>query len=45
MSTCNSPPLSLELIGFVQGDQWRPGSPGVTVDTVRGLQITKALVI
>jgi hypothetical protein len=35
----------LELIGFVQGNQWRPGSPEVTVDTVRGLQITKALVM
>jgi hypothetical protein len=22
----------LELIGFVQGNQWRPGSPEVTVD-------------
>jgi hypothetical protein len=35
----------LESIGFVQGNQWRPGSPEVTVDTVRGLQITKALVM
>jgi hypothetical protein len=35
----------LELIGFVQGGQWRPGSPGVTVETVSRLQITKKLVM
>jgi hypothetical protein len=35
----------LELIGFVQGDQWRPGSPEVTVDTVRGVKTTKVLVM
>ena len=31
----------LEEIGFVSGNQWRSGAPGVTVDFVRSITITK----
>jgi hypothetical protein len=31
----------LEKIGFITGDQWRVGTPGVTVASVKGLHITK----
>ena len=31
----------LEKIGFIAGDQWRVGTQGVTVASIKGLQITK----
>ena len=27
----------LEEIGFVEGDMWRSGTPGVTVDTIKAI--------
>jgi hypothetical protein len=35
----------LEDIGFVEGDLWRSGTPGVTVDSIKAINITKEAVM
>ena len=35
----------LEEVGFVTPDQWRPGTPGVTVDAIQSLRPTKEAVL
>jgi hypothetical protein len=35
----------LEEIGFVEGDMWRSGTPGVTVDTIKAIIMSKEAVV